>query len=93
MASYPLLELAGSAEELEIATALVHEHGCLGTEERDDASKLHAYFPDSANVHAIVDELLGHDFGASTHPRCGLSAALTLGLLVHDALDESVVIG
>ena len=57
MVSYPLLELTGSAEELEIATALLHEHGCLGTEEPDDASSLRAYFPESVNVHAIVDEL------------------------------------
>ncbi|GMR23275.1 MAG: hypothetical protein BMS9Abin37_1690 [Acidobacteriota bacterium] len=57
MASYPLLELSGSAEELEIATALVHEYGCLGTEQRDDAFALYAYFPDFTNVHAVVDEL------------------------------------
>ena len=57
MASYPLLELTGSAEELEIATAFVHEHGCLGTEEPDDASSLRVYFTESVNIHAIVDEL------------------------------------
>ena len=57
MASYPLLELAGSAEELEIATAFLVEHGCLGTEERDDASWLRAYFLDSVDVHAIADKL------------------------------------
>lgn len=57
MASYPLLELSGSTEELEIATALVHEHGCLGTEERDDGSAIFAYFPDAVNVQPIVNEL------------------------------------
>lgn len=52
MASYPLLELSGSAEELEVATALVHEHGGLGTEPPDDAGTLLAYFPDSSERHS-----------------------------------------
>lgn len=60
MASYPLLELTGSAEELEIVTALIHEHGCLGTEERGEGSALYAYFPDAVNVPSIVDEFARH---------------------------------
>jgi len=60
LASYPLLELTGSAEELEIATALVHEHGCLGTEERDDGATIFAYFPDAVNVQPVVSELTRH---------------------------------
>ena len=41
MSDYPLLELTGSPAELEIATALLHEHECLGTEEKD--GRLRAY--------------------------------------------------
>jgi len=53
------VELTGSPEEigLEVSTAFLHEHGCLGTEEPDDASSLRAHFPESVNVHAIVDQL------------------------------------
>jgi ribosomal protein L11 methyltransferase len=56
MTNYPLLELTGSPSELEIATALLHEHGCLGTQQADDG-KLNAYFSESAPVAAIVDDI------------------------------------
>ncbi len=52
---YPLLELSGSTEALEIATAFLNEHGCLGTEEHPDV--LLAYFAESANIARLADEL------------------------------------
>jgi len=57
-ASYQLLELEGSAEELDIATALLLERGCLGTEESDVGS-LRAYFPEEADLRAVATELRG----------------------------------
>lgn len=56
MVSYQFLELEGSAEELDIATALLLEHGCLGTEEPDVAS-LRAYFPEDADLGDVAAEL------------------------------------
>lgn len=55
-ASYQLLELEGSAEALDIATALLLESDCLGTEESDVGS-LRAYFPDDADLRAVAGEL------------------------------------
>lgn len=55
MASFPLLAVAGSPSELEIATAVLHDHGCLGTEE--DGGVLRAYFAESTNVGALAAEL------------------------------------
>jgi ribosomal protein L11 methyltransferase len=49
------LELRGPAEDLDIATALLYEHGCLGTHEADGA--LRAYFPESTKVGALAEEI------------------------------------
>ena len=58
MDSYPILELSGSAEELEIAVALLSEHGLLGTSESETSDGLCAYFAKSTALAPVVDELM-----------------------------------
>ncbi len=47
--SYPCLQLSGRHEELEIASVVLFEAGCLGTDEVD-SSTFRAYFPPGSNL-------------------------------------------
>lgn len=54
--SYPVLEIAGSAEDLEIALSYLSDWGCLGAEEPSTRS-LRAFFPEAADVSAVARDL------------------------------------
>lgn len=56
MPSYPVLEIAGSAEDLEIALAYLSEWGSLGAEESPSGS-LRAFFPEDTNLTAVARDL------------------------------------
>ena len=55
--SYPCLLLSGRREELEIASSLLFEEGCLGTDE-PDSSTLRAYFPPGSNLSSLHSRLV-----------------------------------
>jgi len=54
------LELSGTAEQLEIAVALLAEHGLLGTVESETSDDLCAYFATSTALGPIATELMQH---------------------------------
>lgn len=55
MPSYPVLEIAGTAEDLEIALSFLSDWSCLGAEE--STSGLRAFFPEEADVDAVASDL------------------------------------
>ena len=64
MDNYPILELSGTAEELEIAVALLADHGLLGTVESKTSPEgtqeaLCAYFATSTVMAPIAEDLMG----------------------------------
>jgi ribosomal protein L11 methyltransferase len=58
--AYPVVEIEGAREDLEIALALLMEWGSLGAEERDDGSKpkLRAFFPEGVDATALSRALM-----------------------------------
>lgn len=55
--SYPCLHLSGRHEELEIASGVLFEAGCLGTDELD-CSTVRAYFPPGSNLSSLHSRLV-----------------------------------
>jgi len=55
--SYPVLEIAGTAEDLEIALSYLLDWGCLGAEELPSSSSLRAFFPGETDVAAVARDL------------------------------------
>jgi len=55
--SYPVLEIAGPAEDLEIALSYLSDWGCLGAEELSSSSSLRAFFPEETDVAAVARDL------------------------------------
>ncbi len=56
MPSYPVLELAGSAEDLEIALSHLSDCGCLGAEELSSL-RLRAFFDEGSDIAAVARDL------------------------------------
>jgi ribosomal protein L11 methyltransferase len=54
--SYPVLEIEGAAEDLEIALSYMSDWGCLGAEE-PSARSLRAFFPEEVDVAAVARDL------------------------------------
>jgi ribosomal protein L11 methyltransferase len=54
--SYPVLEIAGSVEDLEIALSYLWDWGCLGAEE-PSVQSLRVFFPEEADVAALARDL------------------------------------
>jgi ribosomal protein L11 methyltransferase len=54
--SYPVLEIEGAAEDLEIALSYLSDWGCLGAEE-PSARSLRAFFPEEVDVSAVARDL------------------------------------
>ncbi|HJS73756.1 MAG TPA: 50S ribosomal protein L11 methyltransferase [Vicinamibacteria bacterium] len=57
MPSYPVLEIAGDAADLEIALAHLADWGCLGAEEIPPNGRLRAFFPQETNVAEVARDL------------------------------------
>jgi ribosomal protein L11 methyltransferase len=57
--SYPVLEIAGTAEDLEIALSFLPDWGCLGAEESEEGSALRAFFPEDIDTAAVARDLGG----------------------------------
>jgi len=55
--SYPVLEITGTPEDLEIALSFLQDWGCLGAEELSPSSILRAFFPEETDVAAITRDL------------------------------------
>ncbi|HXV63986.1 MAG TPA: 50S ribosomal protein L11 methyltransferase [Vicinamibacteria bacterium] len=55
--AYPLLEVFGEPEALELAAVLVFDRGCLGTELLDDGSGLRAFFGPGTQVTTLAETL------------------------------------
>ena len=55
MPSYPVLEIAGTAEDLEIALSFLQDWGLLGAQEL--SSSLRVYFPEQTDVAAVARDL------------------------------------
>jgi ribosomal protein L11 methyltransferase len=55
--SYPVLEITGTAEDLEIALSFLQDWGCLGAEELSSSSSLRAFFPEETDVAAITRDI------------------------------------
>ncbi len=55
MPSYPVLEVDGDPEELEIALSFLQDWGCLGAEEHP--ARLRAFFPEDADLAAVARDL------------------------------------
>jgi len=53
--SYPVLEIAGTAEDLEIALSFLQDWGLLGAQEL--SSSLRVYFPEQTDVAAVARDL------------------------------------
>lgn len=53
---YRVLEVEGREEELELATAIVHEQECLGTE-LTSPSTMNAYFEAGVELPAVIEQL------------------------------------
>jgi len=55
--SYPVLEIAGSAEDLEIALSYLLDWACLGAEELTSSSSLRAFFPEETDLATVARDL------------------------------------